>query len=291
MTIRDLLVFGKQKLSETSNSAFIDTPGLDASILLSLALNLSREQIIIKDNETVTEPDIKNYYNFLLRRLKGECIAYITGKKEFRGLDFKVNNNVLVPRPDTEILLEAALEYIDSKTSEKINNLSLLDLCTGSGALAISLKHERPFLNVFASDISSEALKIANENEERLLKAKIPSINFINSDLFKNISDLFNIIVCNPPYIPSKEIAGLKPEVRNEPLLALDGGEDGLEIIRKIIPLSKKFLIKGGILLFEAIPEQMPQIKTLFEQNFFSDIKIRKDLSRQDRVISAVLNF
>ena len=248
---------------------------------------MSREDLIINGNETLSERDIEKYSLLLEKRRNGECIAYILGRKEFRGLEFTVNPTVLVPRPDTEILVEAALEHIDKLAEEKSRALAVLDLCTGSGALAISLKNERPFLSVSASDISVEALETASLNASRLLDS---AVLFIQSNAYENISEKFNIILSNPPYIPQDKLDSLAPEVRREPRLALDGGKDGLALIREIVSLSPGKLMDGGILLLEASPEQIPLIQSLLEKRGFSGIKINRDLAGRKRVISAIFN-
>ena len=279
MTIQNLLAEGKKLLQIPSGAALIDTPSLDAALLLAETLRLSREDLIMRGNEPIAEEDRENFFKLLERRRNGECIAYILGRKEFRGLEFAVNPGVLVPRPDTETLVEAALEYIDSASARGRATLSLLDLCTGSGAVAISLKSERPFLTVTGSDISQKALDTA------ALNAK-PSVRFIHSDLFKNINGTFDIIVSNPPYIPSGKIAALAPEVQREPIIALDGGADGLELIRKIISRAPEHLCLDGVLLLEADAGQMPDICPLLESNGFCDIRIYKDLAGRERVIA-----
>ena len=293
MTVREILAEGRRLLSSPCPSACIDNPALDASLLLCEILKARREDLILRENENLTEKTREEFYALIERRKAGECTAYILGRKEFRGLDFTVNSSVLVPRPDTETLVEAALEYIN--TLQK-NDKSLLDLCTGSGALAISLKNEHPLLSVTASDISAEALETAALNAGRLLggtldgaAARRNSIRFIQSDLFDNIPDRFDIIVSNPPYVPSGELPGLAPEVRREPKLALDGGKDGLDLIRKIVSRSPSHLLQGGTLFLEAAPEQMQAIKKLLENNRFGNILIRKDLADRDRVISGEL--
>ena len=287
----------------------IDTPALDAALLLAETLHKSREELFIRENEPVTEKDSEKYFSLLERRKKGECIAYILGRKEFRGLEFIVNPHVLVPRPDTETLAEAAIEYIkkeyinlrkDTSPEQKPENdktLSLLDLCTGSGVLAISLKNECPFLRVTASDISAHTLETAALNATRLLEDGRFNedngllggpVRFIESDLFEKIPGRFNIIVSNPPYVPSDEIDALAPEVRREPRLALDGGCDGMETIRKIIIQAPEHLFPGGVLLLEAAPEQMPAIRIILESHCFAGITIHRDLAGRDRVISAI---
>ena len=289
MTIQNTLAEGKRLLKAPSHSSFIDTPDLDAALLLSEVLHKSREELLVRGNEHITEPDREKFLELLERRRSGVCVAYILGRREFRGLEFTVNPNVLIPRPDTETLVEAALEYLDSMEekdfhSSRDESLSILDLCTGSGAVAISLKNERPFLNVSASDISAKALETAACNAARLLDS---SVTFIQSDLFDNIPGKYDVIVSNPPYVPAGLLATLAPELRLEPRLALDGGEEGLELIRKIILHTQEHLLPKGALLLEAGPEQMPVIKTLLENNGFHSVRIYRDLAGKDRVISA----
>ena len=288
MLVQEAIAEGKRLLESSSAEALVDTPMLDASLLLGETLNKSRTDLIVSGKEPIAENDFKKFLGLLERRRSGECIAYILGRREFRGLDFAVNPNVLVPRPDTETLMEAALEYIDVTTKQGNSNPSLLDLCTGSGALAISLKNEHPHLNVTASDISAKALETAKQNAENLLP-KMHGINFIKGDLFEKINCKFDLIISNPPYIPSGELSSLAPEVRREPRLALDGGGDGLKIIRRIISRSPDHLRGSGVLLMEAGPSQMPAIRALMEKNSFSGIRIYKDLAGRDRVIAATL--
>jgi len=289
MTVREILALGARQLGDPSPSALIDSPALDASLLLAEVLRARREDLIVRGDEPVTERDREKYLGFLSRRKNGECVAYILGRREFRGLEFGVNHNVLVPRPDTETLVEAVLEYIDSTPEEEKKNLSLLDLCTGSGALAVSLKNERPFLSITASDISGEALEAAVENAARLLPTNA-AVHFIQSDLFEKIAGKFSIIVSNPPYVPGGKIPALAPEVRREPRLALDGGGDGLDSIRRIISHAPERLLPKGLLFLEADPGQMPAIRMLLEGNNFSRIRIYKDLAGRDRVVSALSN-
>ncbi|MCL2381102.1 MAG: peptide chain release factor N(5)-glutamine methyltransferase [Treponema sp.] len=282
MTIRETLAQGKRLLQAPSPSSCIDTPALDAALLLGEVLGMGRAGLILHEHDPVTDAERERYMGLVSRRRGGECTAYILGRREFRGLDFTVNPSVLVPRPDTETLVEAALEYIDGRGGA--GPLALLDLCTGSGALAISLKSERPFLQVTASDICAGALETGRGNAQGILGPD--SIRFIQSDLFQNIHGAFDIIVSNPPYIPSGELSALPPEVRREPHLALDGGGDGLELVRKIIARSPRHLSPGGILLLEAGSGQMPEIRSLLEAGGFGGVSARKDLAGRDRVIS-----
>ena len=306
MTIDEALSEGRRFLTSIDapslnapliNAPSFNTPSLDAALLLAETLKTSREKLLAKGNEPIAAPRLEQFFGLLERRKKGECIAYILGRKEFRGLEFTVNPNVLVPRPDTETLVEAALQFIDRWQSATGNagpgkgGIPVLDLCTGSGAIAISLKNERPALEITASDISPEALETASHNAALILDKNCFSgeaICFIQSNLFDNIPGKYRIIVSNPPYVPSKEIDTLAPEARMEPSLALDGGEDGLDLIRSIIWAAQEHLIPGGILLLEASPCQMGEIRQRMEKCRYAHIKIHKDLAGMDRVISGM---
>ena len=287
MTVQETLSEGIRLLKSPCTTAYISTPALDAALLLAEVLGTTRPDLISRGRETITESCRSKFLAFLERRRNGECVAYIQGRKEFRSLEFMVNPNVLVPRPDTEILVEAALGYIDSwevPLGKPITQISVLDLCTGSGAIAVSLKRERPFLNVTALDVSPEALKIAALNASRLLENPI---HLVQSNIFDTVTESFNLIVSNPPYVISGDIDTLAPEVRREPRLALDGGVDGLELIERIVSEAPQHLVPGGIILLEAAPEQKQAIRALLENNGFSSIMVHKDLAGLDRVISA----
>ena len=279
-TIRETLIQSTASLKV----AGIETPNLDASLLLAYTLNTSRTLLITRGTEEISEEDYISFCSLIDRRLKGECIAYILGKKEFRGLEFLVNRAVLVPRPDTETLIEAVLEIMNN---EKTAGNSVLDLCTGSGAIAIALKNEMPNLEVHASDICAEALETAKNNAKYLLGKD--QIHFYHGDLFGALPvscGLFSLVISNPPYIPSALLETLSAEVKNEPSLALDGGKDGLEIIRRIIKDAPFCLQNGGILLLEADPHQMGKISVLLDKNGFYGVKLYKDLSGQERAIA-----
>jgi len=201
-------------------------------------------------------------------------------------LEFDVNPFVLVPRPETETLVETAIDIVQKKLQG--NSLTnILDLCTGSGAVAISLKNEIPLCEITATDISSNALKTAIHNAEKLLGGN--HIDFFQGDLYSALpSPLpapYSLIVSNPPYISSDEIQTLSKEVQNEPRLALDGGASGLDIITRIIKEAPNYLKQTGYLLLEADPRQMKQITTLLEKNKFKNIQLYKDLSGSNRVI------
>ena len=287
----------REALAEASAAG---TSALDASLLLAEVLNTSRSSLIAADSRPLDEAALAAFRALVKRRLSGECVAYILGRKEFYGLDFMVNPAVLVPRPDTETLVEAALASIKQLAATN-QPLRVLDLCTGSGAIAVALKrnfalkHTMAELEVWGTDISAEALAVARANAARLLPPD--SIHFCHSDLFSALSPPFHLIASNAPYVPTAEIAALAPEVRGEPLLALDGGGDGLGVIGRIISGAPRLLSCGGMLLLEADPRQMERIAALLAQAGgplvggppmgFTDIQTYRDLSGAERVIGA----
>ncbi|MDR1147165.1 MAG: peptide chain release factor N(5)-glutamine methyltransferase [Spirochaetaceae bacterium] len=282
MTLREVLNKGSAFL----RNAGIESYALDAALLLAKVLNTNRTRLLIDAENHIGECNCKIYYKLLQRRANHECTAYITNSKDFRFLELYVNKNVLLPRPDTETLVEAAICRIDElKKMEK--EIYVLDMCTGSGAVALSLKYERPFINMYASDISAAALSVAKRNAEKYQLQD--DVCFIQSDTFENITKRFDIIVSNAPYIPSALIKTLRLEVQNEPLIALDGGIDGLEIIRQIISSARKYLLLNGCVFLEAAPEQMHEIKNIFIAGGFYGIDIKRDLSGAARVICAMV--
>ena len=290
MTIRELLAEGRAILSQSKTPE--SNPALDSALLLREILNCSKETLIVNGEKKVTVTEMEQYRTLLQRRISGECTAYILGRKEFMGLEFFVSPAVLVPRPETETLVEAGLKAGDETAAKKTTPVHLLDLCTGSGAIAISLKHLRSEWEIFASDISAASLAVARQNAEKLLPqpARSPEnkVTFIESDLFSNIEGSFDLIVSNPPYIAVDEMSNLPPEVKNEPAIALNGGKDGLDIITQIIEEAPDFLNPGGILLIEADPRQMEKIEEILNENGFSGIEVINDLSGQKRVITGV---
>jgi release factor glutamine methyltransferase len=235
--------------------------------------------------DSISDETFQEFISLMKRRIDGENVAYLIGEKEVWGLNFTVNASVLVPRPDTEILVEAALNWIKPHTEKNLQrNFRVIDICTGSGAIAIALKHECPELIVEASDISKDALNVASVNICNLLGEN--AITLHQSNLLDNISGTFDLIVSNPPYVPTKIISSLSKEVQREPLLALDGGEDGLDLIRILISAASKKLNPNGKIFLEADSAQMPVIKNLLQENDFVEIEIIKDLAGLDRVIS-----
>ena len=289
MTIREILAAGKARLA----AAGVDTAALDASLLLAEVLGVSRSALVAASggSDALGETERAAFEGLLARRERGECVAYILRRKEFYGLEFFVNESVLVPRPDTETLVEAAIARLSAAAQALRGNqpLRMLDLCAGSGAVAIAVKSEMPHAETWATDISAAALEVACANAARLLPPD--SIRFRQGDLFDALSlpgdeRMFHLIVSNPPYVPTGDISSLSPEARGEPGIALDGGEDGLDIIRRVVSRAREFLHPGGALMLEADPRQMREIASLLGRAGFAGIETRRDLAGRERVIA-----
>jgi release factor glutamine methyltransferase len=216
------------------------------------------------------------------------CVAHLVGRKEFRGLDFMVTPDVLVPRPDTETLVEAALDWIDQRASDAAGRMiRAIDVCTGSGCVAVSVKAERPDTAVAASDVSEAALEVARRNAERLLappRSGGDPIDFHLGDLLAPAPGPFDLIVSNPPYIPSAVVDTLSAEVRKEPRLALDGGRDGLDLIRRLVRESFLKLNPHGRLLIEAGYDQSADVAQIMRGAGFTGIGTYRDLAGIERV-------
>ena len=284
--IKDLLAVTAEYLKEKK----IESPRLCAEILLAHQLKTSRIKLYLDFDKPLNEKDISEYRDLVKRRLKREPVQYITGKQEFWSMEFMVGPQVLIPRPETEILVEQAISILPQAKNEPGSDTTLLDLGTGSGAIAVSLAHELQHIDIWASDVSGEALKMAGVNA---LKHGVDArIRFIEGDLFtplKDISQPFDVIVSNPPYIPSEEYNELPAEVgQYEPKCALDGGKGGLSFIEKIILEAKDYLKPGGWLLMEMAPFQTARAMDMVEQSgFYGEKKVVKDYSRKERVVMA----
>lgn len=274
MCIRDLLILGMEKLIEYN----IDEYTLKAKILLCDILKVKKEYLIINDLEEVDSFRKQEFFRKIDLLCIEEPIQYIIGKQEFMGLEFNVNKSVLIPQPDTEILVEKVIEIIKRENKE----ISVLDLCTGSGAIGISIKKLTDNTTVTASDISLRALRVARENAEKLEV----DVNFIESDLFENINSKFDIIVSNPPYIKSEIIEKLPEEVKKEPIIALDGGVDGLEFYKNIINNCENYLNEKGFLCLEIGYDQKEDLEKLIEATGkFENVEILRDFGGNYRVI------
>jgi len=280
VTIREAIAAGSAQAAEAGS----DTPGLDASLLLSSVLGLDRAALLAHGPDVLSQAQFDSYTALCRRRCEGQSVAYILGKKEFWGLEFIVTSQTLVPRPDTELLVELSLEFLKGKPARS----KVLDCCTGSGCIAVSIAKERPDVSVFASDLSEEALGVANRNALELLG---PSrVSFFHSDLLASVPESFTLIVSNPPYIPSSDISSLAAEVRGEPLLALDGGPDGLDIMRRLVKESRERLDEGGRLIVESGAEQAEAVAGLMEEAGFRWISIHKDLAGRDRATGGTVS-
>lgn len=274
MNIKDLLIFGTKYLKDNN----IDEANLKCKILLASILKVSKEYLIIHDLEELAENIVTEFKNKIEDIKNGKPIQYITNKQEFMGLNFYVNENVLIPQPDTEILVEEVI----SKMKQNIS-LTILDLCTGSGAIAISIAKNIDKLMVSASDISDKALEIAKKNAE----ANNVQVNFILSDMLENINSKFDCIVSNPPYIEDSIISTLPKEVQNEPYIALSGGEDGLKFYRIIAENAKKFLNDNGFVAVEIGYNQKDKVIQIFENEGYKNIYSKKDFGGNDRIVIA----
>ena len=259
----------------------IENSTLKAKILLANILNVKKEYLLIHSEEQVKQEDKIKYENCIKELIKGKPLQYITNKQEFMGLDFYVDENVLIPQPDTEILVEKAIEIAETTQKNKI-----LDMCTGSGCIAISLAKKINNAQIIAVDISNNALNVANKNA---INNNVENkIKFINSDMFNNIEEKFDIIVSNPPYIETETINKLEIEVQNEPHLALDGGIDGLKFYKIIANNAFKYLNENGYLLLEIGYNQQNSVTQLLQDiGKYKNIETVKDLGGNYRVVIA----
>jgi len=278
LTIRQALLQARKKLRMSP----IAEPSLDAEVLLGHVVALDRAGLYREWERELTEEEERLLEELLARRLQGEPVAYLTGHKEFMGLDFKVTPAVLIPRPETELLVETALQLLQP-------DALVIDVGTGSGAIAVSLARHLPQGRVFATDLSQEALRVARENAV----GNSVSVRFYQGDLLTPLKGVVpfgaaDLIAANLPYIPSADLAKLPLSVREyEPALALDGGEDGLELYRRLIPEAALFLKKGGYLLLEIGFDQAEAALKLLRENW--ETAVKQDLAGWDRLVVARL--
>ena len=278
MTIKQAIERGVAKLKLEK----ITTPKLKVRLLMQYVLEKPRQYLIIYDNEPLTRQQEDKFFDGISKLSKDIPIEHITHKKEFMKLDFFVDENVLIPRQDTEILVEEVIEI-----AKKINAKKILDLCTGSGAIAISLAKYLSNTQMTALDISSKALEVAKLNAKT--NNVESQITFVESNLLENLpKEKYDIIVSNPPYIKQDIIKELDREVQKEPHIALDGGKDGLDFYRKIIDSGYEYLKYGGYLCLEIGYDQKEEVMNLLDNNgqYINKICI-KDLYDNDRVIIA----
>ncbi len=272
----------------------IPDPYIEAEYLLAPALGCQRKDLLVHPERALTADEVERFRGFIERRARREPSQYILGEVEFRGRMFKVNREALIPRPETELLVDEAINSIKERDATGMGkDITVLDLCTGSGCIAISIARELPYSRVYAADISEGAIEVARENAERYGVGE--RVIFLPGDLFEAIEPLgldgeIDLIISNPPYVSKKEMEGLQPEIREyEPLQALYGGEDGLDFYRRIIEESPFYLSNGGLLIIEIGYGQSERIKELFEQEGdFEQIEIIKDLAGIDRIAKGV---
>ena len=275
MTYREAIHLGEKVLS----IAGVPDVKTDAWLLFEYVAKIDRNYYYTYIDEEITEQTLAEYECALKKRAERIPVQYITGETEFMGLPFKVNSNVLIPRQDTETLVEEALKVIRP-------GMKVLDMCTGSGCIIISIMHFAKEIEGFASDISRHAINLAKENA----KMNNVSVTFETGDLFDHIRGNYDVIVSKPPYIRTEEIPKLMPEVQNfEPVQALDGKEDGLYFYRRIVEEAKEYLNPNGFLLFEIGYDQGKEVPELMENAGYKNVKVIKDLAGNDRVVSGGL--
>ena len=279
MTVQKILLQATEKLSQ----AGIDTPRLDAEVLLAFVLNCRRLKLYTESEKILSAEQVERYKNLVERRAKKIPAAYLTGSKEFFGLNFAVTPDVLIPRPDTEILTQAAIEALQNIGGE----IYFADLGTGSGAICVSVLKFLKTARAAATDISAKALEVAEYNAKKF--GVDDRAEFFCGDLFQPLAGkIFHGVVSNPPYISTSDLAGLQAEVRTEPATALDGGADGLKFYRRIVEGAPNFLFSGGFLAMEVGLNQSAAVKNLLVENGnFGGVEILKDLAGIDRVVFA----
>ena len=271
MTYREAIETGTRILQKEN----ITDAKIDAWYLLQMACKIDRNFYYLHEEDELTAEQQSEYESTVHTRAEHVPLQYIIGEQEFMGLKFKVNSNVLIPRQDTETLVEEALRVAKP-------GMRVLDLCTGSGCIIISLAKNVADISCTGSDISKQALLVAKENA----KANEVEVEWERSDLFENISGTFDLIVSNPPYIPTGEIPGLMPEVRDfEPVDALDGKEDGLYFYRIITEKSPEYLTSDGYLYFEIGYDQGEAVSAMMRQCGYTQVEVIKDLAGNDRVV------
>jgi release factor glutamine methyltransferase len=258
----------------------IDSPRLTAEVLLAHALSCDRVRLYLDFDKPLGEPELARFRDLVRRRGEGEPTAYLVGRREFYGRPFRVDPRVLVPRPETELLVEAGLDALPAGGRG-------LDLCTGTGCVAISLALGREGARVVATDVSEDALAVARENAAALGAV----VELATGDLWSAVhgAEPFDVIVSNPPYIPTTELAGLSREVRREPCIALDGGDDGLAILRRIVQGAPSRLRPGGTLCLEMHESHVETLPALCRDAGFARAEARRDLAGLPRLTVATL--
>ncbi|MGM0673522.1 MAG: peptide chain release factor N(5)-glutamine methyltransferase [Spirochaetota bacterium] len=273
MTVRDAVIEATDRL----RAAGVQTPYLDATVLLSFCMGVTKEHLFAEFLTPIGETTLSNYRDTLEKRAAGVPVSYIRRQKEFYGRDFYVDERSLVPRPETETLVEVALEIIDEHGSGRV-----LDCCSGSGCIAVTLKAERPEPDIVASELSEDAREVFRLNSRRILGRELECIT---SDLLQDVEGGFDLIVSNPPYLRSEEVAQMRESGRPEPPEALDGGKDGLELIRRLIREALYSLNPYGYLVIELDDDQNGCVRRLMEDHGYRKVGAREDLAGRRRVV------
>lgn len=277
MTLQQAYTYGQNRLTE----AGIEDAGTDAWLLLEYVTTISRATYFLEMNREISDEDEQRYLEYIEKRVSHIPLQHITATQNFMGMEFCVNENVLVPRQDTEILVEEVQKALES-------GMDVLDMCTGSGCIAISLAKSGKEVHVLGVDISGQALEIAEKNRKKLGA----NATFMQSDLFEKVEGKYDIIVSNPPYICTSVIEELQEEVKcHDPYIALDGKEDGLYFYRKIVASSKQYLKENGRLYFEIGYDQATAVSKLMEDAGFTQVTVKKDLAGLDRVVFGIYNI
>jgi len=279
MNVFEIIKFGSNLLKEKKISSSI----LDSEILLSKVLNITREDTLINLDQEINKMNISVYKEYLKRRSSSEPIAYILGEKEFWSKKFYINKNTLIPRPETELLVDKILKIYGGK------KISILDVGTGSGCIIISLLSNLKYSYGIGIDISKKAILVAKKNALRHKLTK--RVKFLNKSLKNIFSKKFDLIVSNPPYIDSKDIKNLSDDIkRHEPRIALDGGNDGLDLIKKVIYKSQHILKRKGMLALEIGNEQFKKVSKILIDNNFRIKHVIKDYKNNVRCVFAYYN-
>lgn len=274
-----------QKAVRILGEAGISEPESDAWILLEYVSGMTRTKYYVDGFEKMKDEEAEAFFDLIKKRTSRIPVQHLTGVQEFMGYEFEVNEHVLVPRQDTEILVEEAEKRI--RMMKKNRQIRVLDMCTGSGCIPISLKLRNPGIFIQAADISKDALKVAERNDARW-KTKI---EFLQTDMFEKVKGRFDLITSNPPYIPTKVIEELDAEVRlHDPYEALDGKEDGLYFYRILAKESPEYLEDGGYLVMEIGYDQSRDVEALLKEQGFEQVSTQKDLAGLDRVVTGVYN-
>ena len=280
MNIKELL----KKTEQFFKQHNIPQPRLDAEVLLADLLDMERIKLYVNFDYPLQDNQLAAFRERVIRRAKREPVPYITEKKEFMSLDFKIKEGVLVPRPETELLVEEIITYCEEQSLDQPN---IVEIGTGSGVIMISLGHYINQAKILGIDTSQKAVELTRKNikkhelEDRLRVSR----GDLLEPLIKREQENVDIVVSNPPYVSQDDMGTLPPEVKKEPDIALAGGEDGLEMYRKLIPQAKKVLLPGGLLALEIGYDQGEDIKDILKENGWEDVKIIKDYNNNDRIV------